>query len=134
MRRPDTGAAKGIEALHQDVDELAAAIRSRGGELDQEPQDRPWGTRDFGLVDPDAEEPARIRRSAFDLQPFPPEDARAGTYNRSVSALFVELHRAGFRVDTVLEPAPASPGGPHWTPAMEALPATLILRARKEGI
>ena len=38
---------------HQDIDELAAAIKSRGGELTQEPENRPWGARDFALVDPD---------------------------------------------------------------------------------
>lgn len=37
----------------QDVDRLAAAIKARGGALAQEPHDRPWGTRDFSLVDPD---------------------------------------------------------------------------------
>ncbi len=38
---------------HQDVDEVAAAIQSRGGQLDSEPQDQPWGTRDFAVTDPD---------------------------------------------------------------------------------
>lgn len=37
----------------QDIDELAAAIRSRGGELAQEPTDQPWGVRDFAVIDPD---------------------------------------------------------------------------------
>ena len=37
----------------QDVDQLAAAIRERGGQLAQEPKDQPWGTRDFAVVDPD---------------------------------------------------------------------------------
>lgn len=37
----------------QDVDQLAAAIQSRGGKLAQEPRDEPWGTRDFAVVDPD---------------------------------------------------------------------------------
>ena len=37
----------------QDIDELAAAIQSRGGKLAQEPRDEPWGTRDFAVVDPD---------------------------------------------------------------------------------
>lgn len=38
---------------HQDIDEVAAAIKERGGELDSEPQDQPWGTRDFAVTDPD---------------------------------------------------------------------------------
>ena len=37
----------------QAVDDVAAAIRSRGGELASEPADMPWGARSFDLVDPD---------------------------------------------------------------------------------
>ena len=37
----------------QDVDEVAAAIKARGGELASEPTDMPWGARVFNLVDPD---------------------------------------------------------------------------------
>ena len=36
----------------QDIDQLAAAIRERGGQLSQEPKDQPWGARDFAVVDP----------------------------------------------------------------------------------
>jgi uncharacterized glyoxalase superfamily protein PhnB len=36
----------------QDIDQLAAAIRERGGQLAQEPKDQPWGARDFAIVDP----------------------------------------------------------------------------------
>jgi uncharacterized glyoxalase superfamily protein PhnB len=37
----------------QDVDSLARRIRSKGGALDSEPTDQPWGTRDFSVTDPD---------------------------------------------------------------------------------
>jgi uncharacterized glyoxalase superfamily protein PhnB len=37
----------------QDIDALARAIESRGGTLDQQPQDESWGGRDFTLSDPD---------------------------------------------------------------------------------
>jgi uncharacterized glyoxalase superfamily protein PhnB len=37
----------------QDIDKLAAKIVAKGGTLEQEPKDQPWGTRDFTLVDPD---------------------------------------------------------------------------------
>ena len=37
----------------QDIDQLAANIKARGGELDYEPTDRPWGVRDFAVTDPD---------------------------------------------------------------------------------
>jgi hypothetical protein len=39
--------------------------------------------------------------------------------------VFTELGRAGFRVDTVLEPRPDTPGA--------RVPATIVWRARKEG-
>jgi uncharacterized glyoxalase superfamily protein PhnB len=37
----------------QDIDRLAAEIKTRGGALDQEPTDMPWGERVFMLTDPD---------------------------------------------------------------------------------
>lgn len=37
----------------QDLDRLAAEIKARGGMLDQEPQDMPWGDRLFMISDPD---------------------------------------------------------------------------------
>lgn len=36
----------------QDLDELAARIKERGGTLESEPQEMPWGGRAFSLVDP----------------------------------------------------------------------------------
>lgn len=40
-------------ATAQSVDEIAAGIKQRGGKLDSEPADMPWGTRAFALSDPD---------------------------------------------------------------------------------
>ncbi len=37
----------------QDIDQLATAVRERGGTLTQEPTDQPWGVRDFAVADPD---------------------------------------------------------------------------------
>ena len=37
----------------QDIDRLAAQIKERGGVLDQEPKDMPWGSRVFMISDPD---------------------------------------------------------------------------------
>ena len=37
----------------QDIDEVAESVRSRGGTLTHEPTDQPWGSRDFGVTDPD---------------------------------------------------------------------------------
>lgn len=36
-----------------EIDELAAAIEARGGELSQKPKDQSWGVRDFAVTDPD---------------------------------------------------------------------------------
>ncbi|MGE0454044.1 MAG: VOC family protein [Vicinamibacteria bacterium] len=37
----------------QDLDALADGIRRRGGTLSEGPVDRPWGSRDFAVEDPD---------------------------------------------------------------------------------
>ena len=37
----------------QDIDRFAAQIRERGGVLDQDPKDMPWGARVFMISDPD---------------------------------------------------------------------------------
>lgn len=37
----------------QDIDRLAAEIKARGGSLDQDPADMPWGQRVFMITDPD---------------------------------------------------------------------------------
>lgn len=37
----------------QNVDELAARIKARGGTLESEPMDMPWGPRVFRVSDPD---------------------------------------------------------------------------------
>ena len=37
----------------QDVDMLANGIKARGGVLDHDPKMQSWGTRDFGITDPD---------------------------------------------------------------------------------
>ncbi len=91
----------------------------------------------FALLDPHTADPMRLRRSAFEPAPYPSGDPRHGTFVRSFATLFTELGRAGFRVDVVHEPRPVASGGmtgPHWSVAMTQVPATLIVRARKEGI
>lgn len=83
----------------------------------------------FGLLDPHDPE-RRVRRSYWEPAPLD------GDVPRTTSALFTSLGRANFRVDAVLEPQPAStaPRGAGWTAAMAYVPATLIIRARKQGI
>lgn len=83
----------------------------------------------FALVDPEDPD-GRVRRSYWD--PAPVRDA----VPRTISALFTSLGRANFRVDALLEPEPAAaaPRSRGWTPIMAQVPATVIIRARKQGI
>jgi uncharacterized glyoxalase superfamily protein PhnB len=37
----------------QSVDDVANRIKARGGKLESEPADMPWGVRAFRVVDPD---------------------------------------------------------------------------------
>jgi ubiquinone/menaquinone biosynthesis C-methylase UbiE len=71
--------------------------------------------------------PGGAARSYFDPGPVTVDRGGQATsvYARTVSEVFTELTRAGFRVDTILEPRPE--------PASGALPTTIVWRARKEG-
>lgn len=51
--RPKGEGFRIIFETNQDIDQLAAGIRERGGELTMEPTDQEWGVRMFALVDPD---------------------------------------------------------------------------------
>jgi ubiquinone/menaquinone biosynthesis C-methylase UbiE len=69
-----------------------------------------------------------LARSYFD--PGPAVAERGGQavqlYTRPLGEVFTELGRAGLRADTLLEPRPEGPGA--------RLPATVVWRARKEGV
>ena len=91
----------------------------------------------FALIDPASADPNRLAHSWFDRSPRPWEHGgeKGAEHPRTFGELVGGLHRASFRLDTVLEPEPTGP--PHsawWTEAMRRVPATLILRARKQGI
>lgn len=83
----------------------------------------------FAVIDPDDPE-RRVHRSYWDTARLGPD------VPRTINALFTSLGRANFRVDAVLEPQPTAggPRGTGWSDAMRYLPATLIIRARKQGI
>lgn len=91
----------------------------------------------FAMFDPTAPDPLRVARAydqgtpiAWDLGPDVVTD-----HPRTVGELFTALSRASFVVDQLLEPtAPAR--GSHsasFTDAMVSVPATLVLRGRKQG-
>ncbi len=92
----------------------------------------------YSMVDPDAELPATVTRAYFDRSSRPWSTGERGghEYPRTVGDLFTSLGRANFRVDMLLEPEPDPSGrrSAQWRPAMQWAPATLIMRARKEGI
>jgi SAM-dependent methyltransferase len=68
-----------------------------------------------------------VARSYFDPGPVDVvvDGEPVRVHVRDVGAVFTELGRAGFRVDTILEPRPPRPGAP--------LPERIVWRARKEG-
>ena len=77
-----------------------------------------------------------LKRSYFDRSRVE-EDFGPGitSWHHSFSELYMGLNRASYRVDLVIEPEPI-PGAPRssfWQRAMDFLPRTLIIRARKEG-
>jgi len=85
----------------------------------------------YAMIDDQAEEPLLVRRSYFE-----PNSAGELHQHRTITELFTGLTRANFRVDNVLEPAPApsGPRSPEWRDTFRYVPRTLIIRARKEGL
>ncbi|MGY6500791.1 MAG: class I SAM-dependent methyltransferase [Acidimicrobiales bacterium] len=92
----------------------------------------------FAMIDPASDEPMRIRRSYWDASPrsWEIDDHEGRDHTHTIGELFTHLGRTNFRVDTVLEPEPAASGArtPLWSETMRWVPATLIVRARKQGI
>jgi SAM-dependent methyltransferase len=90
----------------------------------------------FVMLDPVGGEPV-LRRAWWDTSPVPwsvasgrAEPDRVITLN----ALFSSLNRAGFGVDALLEPqAERATAGDAWSEAMQWVPPTMIVRARKLG-
>ncbi|MGV3759754.1 MAG: class I SAM-dependent methyltransferase [Actinomycetota bacterium] len=87
------------------------------------------------VVDPEDPE-RRVRRSYWDAAPIAPAGGEGQPeVPRTIGALVQSLTRANFRIDNVIEPEPANgPHSPGWTDAMRYLPATLVIRARKQGL
>ncbi len=92
----------------------------------------------FGLIEAASNDPLRIKHAYWDAAPRPWEvDGRKGEeHPHTVSEVFTDLTRAGFRVDVMMEPEPRDEGplARQFTEIMRWVPATLLLRARKEGI
>jgi SAM-dependent methyltransferase len=88
----------------------------------------------FLLLDAQADDPFRVTHAYLDRTPR--ADGEAVVYPRSVAEIFGCFHRANLRVDALHEPAPVETGprGPFWSEAMRRVPATLVVRARKDGL
>ncbi len=88
-----------------------------------EPESQPDATSDY-------QAPRESDRPATE-----DEEDEAPRRARTIASVFTSLTRANFRVDTILEPEPdrAGPRSKQWSEAMAWVPATLIIRARKEG-
>jgi len=73
----------------------------------------------------------RAQRSAFDDAPLVVErnGARASVHLHPIGSVVIALGRAGFRVDAIVEPEP-----PPTALEPAKLPATIVWRARKEGV
>ena len=48
-----SGLGRDGKLTEKNIDELAAGIKDRGGELTMDPTDQEWGARIFALADPD---------------------------------------------------------------------------------
>jgi SAM-dependent methyltransferase len=72
-----------------------------------------------------------VRRSYFDLMPADVnrEDERVRVFPRTLAEVFAGLHRAGYRVDMLLEPEPVHSSDPG-----PSMPTTVVWRARKVGV
>jgi SAM-dependent methyltransferase len=72
-----------------------------------------------------------VRRSYFDSRPVAVThgDERIQIWPRTIADVFVALHRAGYRVELLLEPEPAPTGDPG-----PDIPRVIVWRARKEGV
>jgi SAM-dependent methyltransferase len=71
-----------------------------------------------------------VRRSYFDPSPIMTtrDDEPIQMWPRTIADVFSALHRAGYRVDVLLEPEPLQSSDPG-----PAAPTSVIWRARKEG-
>lgn len=92
----------------------------------------------YFLVDEESGVPPRVERSYFDRSPerFDWGGVDFTAYHHTFADLYMGLARTSFKVDLILEPEP-TPGAPRswfWREAMEWVPRTLIVRARKEGL
>lgn len=86
------------------------------------------------MLDESVQGAPRVSRSYGDQSPIRVGAQRV--YARGIADLFSSFGRANFRIDSILEPSASVEGrhSPFWIDSMAKVPATLILRGRKDGI
>lgn len=91
----------------------------------------------YWMIDDEDPEPLLIRRSYFDRTPvtYQQHGEVVTDHPRTLTDLFTDLIRTGFRLDAMLEPEPPPDEArtARWRDALRMVPRTLVLRARKEG-
>jgi SAM-dependent methyltransferase len=72
-----------------------------------------------------------VRRSYFDMTPveITHDNERIQVWPRTIAEVFASAHRAGYRVELLLEPEPIGATG-----AGPDIPTVIVWRARKEGV
>lgn len=91
----------------------------------------------YFVIDEASGTPPRVERPYFERSPvsYQWEGVDFTAYHHSFADLYMGLSRASYKVDLILEPSPIT-GAPRswfWNDAMDWMPRTLIIRARKEG-
>jgi SAM-dependent methyltransferase len=87
----------------------------------------------FLMLDDTEPGPPRVRHPYADNGSRPVGDDRV--HPRTVAEVFSSFGRANFRVDALLEPPVEHDlPSPFWTETMSLVPATLVVRGRKDGI
>jgi SAM-dependent methyltransferase len=91
----------------------------------------------FSMIDPHGSDPLRIARAYDDTTPRTWElDGRdVVDHPRTFAEVFTQFQRANFLVDQVIEATATASSGrdTHFADAMRTVPATLLVRARKQG-
>jgi SAM-dependent methyltransferase len=91
----------------------------------------------FAMLDPTGTDPLRIVRAYDDgsTRTWELDGRDVVDRPRTFSELFTTFSRANFRIDQVIEPTAsgAASRDDTWADVMRTVPATLVLRARKQG-
>jgi SAM-dependent methyltransferase len=137
LRADSVDAAISVMALAT-VDDLARVFRQVHRVLKPEaPLVCTFPHPAFAMFDVTAPDPLRVARPYDQTTPLSWElnGQRVTDRPRTIGGIFTTLHRASFWVDQLLE-STAEASGPRsatFTDAMCTVPATVILRARKQG-